>query len=144
MRSLLKFQKWRLHLKCLHSSPETSPHSIWGVLGWNDTVRGICSQATVLDSGYWHRPKIFFVETLFLWIGIVALGVAMLGPPAFGKGLGGEYRSRGGRGRGCVFQIVYPGCSISLRLSSYHFPPLRMEGLQTLKSRVGSCDSRLR
>ena len=31
----------------------------------------------------------FFVGTLFLWIGIIALGVAMLGAPAFGKGFGG-------------------------------------------------------
>ena len=30
----------------------------------------------------------FFVGTLFFWIGIIALGVAMLGAPAFGKGFG--------------------------------------------------------
>ena len=85
----------------------------------------------------------FFIGTLFLWIEIIALGVAMLGAPAFGKGFGGEYRSRGGRGRGCVCQIVNPGCSSSLRLSNYHLPsPLRMEGLQTLKGRVGNLKDR--
>ena len=31
----------------------------------------------------------FFVGNLFLWLGIIILGVAMLGAPAFGKGFGG-------------------------------------------------------
>ncbi len=31
----------------------------------------------------------FYVGNLFLWIGIIVLGVAMLGTPAFGKGFGG-------------------------------------------------------
>ena len=51
----------------------------------------------------------FFVGTLFLWVGIIALGVAMLGAPAFGKGFGGGSIVLGAVGAAGVYiRLVAP------------------------------------
>ena len=67
----------------------------------------------------------FFVGNILLMIGFIALGVAMLGAPAFGKGFGGASVVLGVAGAGGQYAtVVVPGAIFFAILANIIFLPL--------------------
>src|SRR5215203_106373 len=85
---------------------------------------------------------LFGVGLLLVPIGFVALGVAMLGAPAFGRGFGGVSVVVGVVGASIL--LVDPLSKRLHRRSRAHRVPSRrgMEGLQSLEGPVGSLEDR--